>query len=161
MTASYAAALVRTVDAEAATVEDFVALLEREQEMLVKGQVDDLIELVRQKDAVAAKLATLAAQRSMLLRASGLTTDTDGTGMASWFAANPAEVRARSAWSSLLSLAGQARELNRVNGELIQVRMQHNALALETLMGSNASANLYGPDGQKTPPSGRRISDSA
>ena len=74
MTASDAAALVRTVDAEAATVEDFVALLEREQEMLVKGQVDDLIELVRQKDAVAAKLATLAAQRSMLLRASGLTT---------------------------------------------------------------------------------------
>lgn len=159
MMASDASALVTTVDSEAATVEDFVALLEREQEMLVKGRVDDLIELVRQKNTVAAKLATLAAQRSVLLRASGLTADR--AGMASWFEANPAEVRARTAWSSLLSLAGQARELNRVNGELIQDRMKHNALALEILVGSNASANLYGPDGQRSPPGGRRISDSA
>jgi flagellar biosynthesis/type III secretory pathway chaperone len=39
--------------------------------------------------------------------------------------------------------------------------MQNNAQALEVLLGSNAASNLYGPDGQSAPPSGRRISDSA
>ena len=54
--------------------------------------------------------------------------------------------RARDAWNSLMSLAGQAHEVNRANGELIQIRMQHNAQALEALLGSNASLALYGPD---------------
>ncbi len=61
----------------------------------------------------------------------------------------------------MLSLASQARELNRVNGELIQIRMQYNAQALEALLGGNGSLALYGPDGQNAAPSARRISDRA
>jgi flagella synthesis protein FlgN len=78
-----------------------------------------------------------------------------------WCAAHPGGDAARDLCSSLLSLASRARELNRVNGELIQLRMQHNALALEALMGASGTLALYGPDGQSTPPSGRRISDRA
>jgi flagella synthesis protein FlgN len=154
------AELAQTVDSEIAAAQCFLAFLEREQQMLVKGEVDDLLDLVRQKNKVAAELATLAARRSRLLAASGVASD--GAGIAAWFAAHPEETGTRDAWSSLLAVAAQARELNRVNGELIQERLQSNAQALEALLGSNAAAgNLYGPDGQSAPPSTRRISDSA
>ena len=43
----------------------------------------------------------------------------------------------------------------------IQMRLQHNAQALEALLGTHNALGLYGPDGQNTLPSGPRISDSA
>lgn len=153
------AGFAQTVDSEIVAAQAFVALLEREQQMLIKGEVDDLLDLVREKNSVATQLATLAAKRNRLLAASGH--DSDRAGVAAWFAAHPDETGARNTWSSLLAVAGQARELNRVNGELIQERMQRNAQALEVLLGSHAAANLYGPDGQSAPPSARRINDSA
>jgi len=39
--------------------------------------------------------------------------------------------------------------------------MQHNALALEALLGTTNSLGLYGSDGQSSLPSGHRISDRA
>lgn len=151
--------LRKTVESEVVAVQSFVALLEREQEILIKGEIDDLFELVRQKDGLAEQLAALAGQRQRLLATSGLTSDR--AGMAAWFAAHPDETPARTAWSGLLAIAGRARELNRVNGELISNRLKNNTMALETLLGSNAAGNLYGPDGQSAPPSSQRISDSA
>lgn len=150
---------VPIIEAEVAAVRRFVVLLGLEQEMLIKGEVGTLIALVGEKNGLAAELTALAARRSESLAAAGLTLDR--AGMAAWFAAHPKETHARAIWSSLLSLASQARELNRSNGELIQMRMQHNALALETLLGTSTSLSLYGPDGQSTPPSGRCITDSA
>jgi flagellar biosynthesis/type III secretory pathway chaperone len=48
-----------------------------------------------------------------------------------------------------------------VNGELIKVRMQHNANALEALLGAARPLKLYGPDGQTTPHGPGRINDAA
>lgn len=157
--ASASSAFLQTLEAEVAAVQGFVTLLEREQQMLVKGEVDDLIDLVAQKNAIAAELAGLAARRKQLLAADGLANDR--AGVVAWLEAQPPEERAGTVWSSLLTVAREARELNRANGELIQVRMQNNAQALEILLSSNTAAGLYGPDGQSTPASGRRISDSA
>lgn len=149
----------QTVEAEVTAIQRFVGLLEVEQEMLVKGEIDELMELVREKNGVIARLAALAAERSRCLAAEGLAADR--AGVSAWFEAHPGETAARTIWASLLSLASRARELNRVNGELIQLRMQHNAQALEALTHTNSALGLYGPDGQNTPASSRRISDSA
>jgi flagella synthesis protein FlgN len=154
-----AAEFLPTVAAEVAIVQVFVELLEREQQMLVKGEVNDLLALVGQKNALAAQLAGLAAQRGTWLAAEGRAADRSG--VTAWLADHPSESDAGAAWSLLLSLASQARELNRVNGALIQLRMHHNAQALEVLLGGNGALALYGPDGQNAAPSGRRISDRA
>jgi len=151
--------LVHAVEAEVTAVQRFLALLEREQDLLVKGEVDELIDLARQKNELAAQITALGSRRTEALAAAGLPADRPG--IDAWLAVHPSETRARDAWNLLMSLAGQAHEVNRANGELIQIRMQHNAQALEALLGSNASLTLYGPDGQNTPTSGRRISDSA
>lgn len=150
---------LKTVEAEVAVIQHFVGVLEVEQAMLVKGEVDELLALVFEKNRVIARLGTLADERGRLLSAEGLAADR--AGISEWFEGRPGETAALTAWTSLLSLASQARELNRVNGELIQLRMQHNALALEALTQTSGALALYGPDGQNTPTSGRRISDSA
>ena len=147
------------VEAEVAAVRRFVGLLEREQNILSHGDVDQLLEFLPEKNGLTAELTALANQRSQALTAEGLTADP--AGVAAWFAAHPMATSARAAWSLLLPLARQAHELNRVNGQLIQLRMQHNTQALEALLGSTNALGLYGPNGQNTPASRNRISDNA
>ena len=151
--------LLPTMEAEVAALKKFVVLLERERQLLATGETDGLHNLVSEKNGLAVQLTTLGARRGEFLVASGLSAD--HAGIHAWLDAHPAADRARSTWRLLLSLATQARELNTANGDLIQIRMQQNALALDALLGATASLRLYGPDGQSAPLGGRRISDCA
>ena len=150
-------AFLPTIEAEVSALQGFVALLESEQGMLGQGRTDDLLALVERKNQLAATLANLADRRNQELVAAGLAADR--AGMAALLAMQPDADGARALWSSLLTLAARARELNRVNGELIGLRMQHNTQALQTLLGT--PLGLYGPDGQNTRIGGHRISDCA
>ena len=151
-------ALARTVVAEAQTVEQFVELLKLEQGSLSRGDTDALAGHAEQKMAFAARLNEVAAQRNAALTSLGFAADRSG--VEAWCAKHPAEEIAAKAWATVLTLAGEARELNRLNGELIRLRMQYNAKALEALRGGASSLDLYGPDGQATTPGRQRINHS-
>lgn len=153
------AALTQIVEAEAETAGRFVELLQREGEALNSADIDSLDTLVARKNDLAAELSSLAEQRNTLLAKSGFSNDRSG--IEAWLGAHPASKSVRKTWSRLLALAGEARELNRLNGELIQLRMQHNSQALEILLGASRQTNLYGPDGQSAPQNNRRINDAA
>ena len=150
--------LRQTVVAEAQTVQRFVDLLKLEQSSLSRGDTDALPAYAEQKIALAAVLNDFAAQRNAALGVLGF--NADRAGIEAWCAKHPDEEIAAKAWATVLSLAGEARELNRVNGELIHLRMQFNAKALEALRGGATSLDLYGPDGQATTPGRRRINHS-
>jgi flagella synthesis protein FlgN len=152
------AALAQTVVAEAQTVERFVELLKLEQGSLSRGDTDSLPGHAEQKMKFAARLNELAAQRNAALACLGYAADRSG--IEAWCAKHPAEEIAAKAWVSVIALAGEARELNRLNGELIRLRMQYNAKALEALRGGASSLDLYGPDGQATTPGRQRINHS-
>ena len=144
--------------AEAQTVEEFVDLLKLEQSSLSRGDTDKLPKYAEQKLEFAARLNELAAQRNAALAALGL--GSDRAGADAWCAKHPEEEPATRAWATVLALAGEARELNRLNGELIRLRMQYNVKALEALRGGARSLDLYGPDGQATLPGRQRINHS-
>jgi flagella synthesis protein FlgN len=150
---------LRTVEAEASTVSRFVDLLKNEQKMLTNGDVDGLAPIIQQKNTVANELTLLAKQRNTSLATQGLGPDRNG--IEAWCATHPASTKVGAAWSRVLALATEARELNRVNGELIKIRMQHNTQALESLLGASQSLSLYGPDGQAASSGSRRINDAA
>ena len=152
------ATLRQTMVAEAQTVERFVDLLKLEQSSLSHGDTDALPAYAEQKIALAALLNDFAAQRNATLALLGF--NADRAGVEAWCLKNPEEDMAAKAWATVLALAGEARELNRVNGELIRLRMQYNAKALEALRGGASSLDLYGPDGQATAPGRRRINHS-
>jgi flagella synthesis protein FlgN len=150
--------VLQTIAEETTAVRQFVDLLKLEQTSLSNGSTDDLLDFAEQKSKLATQLNKFAAQRSALLVAQGFSADR--TGVDAWCASYSSKEEAGASWSGLLSLAAEARELNRLNGELIQMRMQYNANALEALRGGKNALDLYGPDGQSTSPGHRRINDA-
>jgi flagella synthesis protein FlgN len=152
------AVFLQSLAAEAEAVSQFVGLLKLEQTALTKGSTEALPDLAERKGKLAVQLGGIAAQRNAALATQGL--GADRAGVAAWCAKHPGEKKAGKTWATILALAGEARELIRLNGELITIRMQYNSKALEALRGGNASLDLYGPDGQATGPGSRRINDA-
>lgn len=153
--------LAETIKAESALIERFVALLHEEQEALSSGNIGELPTLSQKKETFATELNALSGLRNEQLTALGFAEGR--AGMDAWRAANPEKKAIVGAWDKTLSLAAEARELNRVNGELIRLRMEHNSKALDILVRSRDSLALYGPDGLSTSPEkdgDRRINDA-
>ena len=144
--------------AEAEAVQQFAELLKLEQTSLSSGNTDELPAFAEHKVNLAFHMNTLSAQRNASLATQGF--DADRAGVEAWCAKYPNEKDVATAWSRILSLAGEARELNRLNGELIQIRMQYNTKALEALQRGKNSLALYGPDGQSTTTGNTRINDA-
>ena len=148
------AALLRD---EIAAVQRFVQLLQTEQGFLQTGATDELTRCTGQKSVLAEGLVRLATARNEKLRAAGHGTDNDG--LKQWAGVQgqaAAELHQR-----LLELAREARELNRLNGQLIAMRLSHTHAALAALSPERAASSLYGRDGQTNARTGYRIIDSA
>lgn len=147
--AGFAVALQLERDA----VKAFVAILQREQEALVEGEIERLEALGSCKAQTARQLADLAERRNRCLVSQGLTPDREG--MEAWLA-NGSGAKAAAAWRDLLRQMQAARQLNRTNGEMIAARLRHNQQALAALQDAAGAASLYGPQGQTFVSSGGR-----
>ena len=143
------------VTAEAELIARFVALLEAEQTALTQGNVDELARLSAEKEPLAADLQRLGRQRNDHLVSLMLSADRQVK--SAWAAGKP---DASSTWEKTLALAARARDINRLNGELIQMRLQYNSRLLEILQRNTAALDLYGPDGKTSGPGGQRIDDA-
>ena len=80
--------------------------------------------------------------------------------MQAWCDEHQQEKASREWWPAVVAGAREAMRLNRLNGELIRIRLQYNERALEALRRGDSSLNLYGPDGQSTARSGVRLDDA-
>ncbi len=147
--------VAQALQEEVAEIQRFTDLLKLEQAALSSGNTDELLEFANKKDESAARINHLAEQRNALLAAQGFAPDRPG--IEAWCAQNPKETSATTAWGTILTLAREAKELNRLNGELIQLRLQFNSKALEALRGGQTALDLYGPDGQSKTHEHRRI----
>ena len=85
----------------------------------------------------------------------------DRAGIETWLQQHPQETPVAASWAAIMTQAAEARELNRLNGELIELHLQHNARALNALRGGEDSLDLYGPDGQSRTSGSTRINASA
>lgn len=140
--------------AELALLREFAGVLTREQEALVRGELDLLMPLAEDKGRLATALAELAVQRNQILATQGLAKDKPG--IDAWLSAHPTVPEAQQDWQDLLALAAQARSQNELNGKLIMTRMQQNQRALAALNAASTQTMLYGPDGQVHQASGSR-----
>jgi flagella synthesis protein FlgN len=138
---------ITTVPQEQQHVSALIALMKQEQQLLVAADADGLAQLTPQKNALLQALAELSAQRHAALVAAGC--DGSEAGMEPWLAVG-GNLDARSQWEQLLGLAREAKELNRVNGMLINKQLAHNQGVLNALrMPAGAEAGgVYGASGQ-------------
>jgi flagella synthesis protein FlgN len=135
-----------TLAGEQQLLDALVDLLKQEQALLVAANADALAALTPQKSKQVQELAALSAERHRLLGAAGFAAAE--AGMGPWLDAH-GDPDARAAWERVLELTRAAKELNRLNGVLINKQLAHNQQVLAALQPAGApAAAVYGPGGQ-------------
>ncbi len=129
---------------EAAAMHALLAVLEREQACLARGDADGCAALLDEKAAQVATLSSLATQRHRQLAALGFPADEHG--MTAWL--RSAKAGGTAPWDALMAVTRDAHELNRVNGVLLAQLSARNRQALDALGMRAPGPGLYGAGGQ-------------
>ncbi len=153
---AFPARLARLIADERRGMPGFVALLQREEALLVASQIDALATLADEKTALYRALQRLSDERIVMFSRLGAKVSNENIRIV---LANAPEALA--AWDEVVALAGEAKERNRVNGQLITERLQNNQQALSTLLAAAEHPQIYGPDGQSRPTAASRNFGSA
>ena len=144
------------VEAELLQLGEFLALLDREEAVLIKGDTDALLAIANEKNERYRQLQRLTDERSRLLGRAALTSA--DAAMRTLFGNLP---RVLVRWDELVSAARQARDRNALNGKLILERMAGNQAALSILLSAANHPQLYDADGLSNPTGGGRMLGSA
>ncbi len=137
-----------TLATEQQHVSDLIALMKQEQQCLVTADADALAGLTPRKTQLVQELAMLSKRRHAALAAAGR--EAGEAGMEPWLAAAD-NAQARKEWERLLELTREAKELNRVNGMLINKQLAHTQGMLGALRapaGAAGAGAMYGASGQ-------------
>jgi flagellar biosynthesis protein FlgN len=139
-----------TLHDEQQLVSSLLDLMKQEQQCLIGADIDGLNAITPRKAELMNELAVLANQRHQALTAAGFAAEE--TGMQEWVA-QAANRGAGAAWEQLLQLTREAKEVNRLNGTLINKQMTHNQNLINAMrQPANAGdAAVYGPTGQTAP----------
>ena len=148
--------LALLIEAEAMQLGEFLALLEREEGMLVNGDTDALLGIAKIKNERYRELQRLHDERARLL--GGMGHSVSDASIRSICTGLP---RVLARWDEVLELDRSARARNEINGKLILERMAHNQAALSVLLAAADQAPLYDADGHTRAVGGGRILGSA
>ena len=144
-----------TLQDELKLINCLIDLMKQEQQFLVAANTDDLETLTPLKTGLIEQLSMLATQRHQRLAADGCVGSE--AGMKAWLErmGNPG---ASASWQLLLDGTREAKELNLVNGMLINKQMTNNLTLINAMRTPAGAADtaFYGPSGQTTSMSGKR-----
>lgn len=141
------AALQSCLEQETSQMKAFLQLLQEEAKALEDGATDNaLAATTAHKNELADALTELAIQRNDLLKALGF--ESDGPGLSAAVAAHPSLAPMR---QQLLEITAEARSQNEANGRIIEVFLEHNQRALETLRRLAGIGDLYDASGRTRP----------
>lgn len=141
---------------ERSGMQKFVALLQQEEALLIAGKIDALTSLAEEKTSLYRALQRLSDDRTMMFARAGARVSNENIRLA--LGSLP---EALATWDEVIALASEAKERNRVNGQLIIERLQNNQQALTTLLAAAEHPQIYGQDGQSRPTSASRHLGSA
>ncbi|MFL6659864.1 MAG: flagella synthesis protein FlgN [Massilia sp.] len=144
-----------TLQDEIKTIICLIDLMKQEQQFLVAANSDGLATLTPLKNQLVEHMTLLGQQRHANLERAGCAASEPG--MTSWLLGIKDTAIAAS-WQTLLGHTREAKELNRVNGMLINKQLTQNQTlinAMRTPAGA-ADTGFYGPSGQATPVSSKR-----
>lgn len=144
-----------TLSDEITLLNSLIGLMKQEQAFLVSADTDGLNSLMQQKTLWIDDMGKLAARRHQQLAAAGFEAADSGMPAA---LAGARDGAAAAHWQQLLDLAREAKELNRLNGMLINKQMSHNQGLIDAMRvpAGAADTGFYGPSGQATVATGTR-----
>ncbi|WP_338848428.1 flagellar protein FlgN [Massilia sp. W12] len=144
------------MQAERAVMADLLETLQQEQNSLIAADVEQLLQLTEQKNQLVQRASALSQQRLNALAAAGFAQEE--ANMAAWLT-RLGRSELQQSWHSLLDLTRQAKEINRLNGMLINRQLANTQNALQALQPPSAATpaqHLYGPSGHSTLSQGSR-----
>lgn len=148
--------LATLIDNEAALLRAFLALLEREETLLIAGEADALLALTQEKSQRHQQLQRVHNDRALLL--GRLQRPNDEASIRELCRPLPDTL---ACWDEIRELARNAQHRNESNGKLIVERMQHNQSALTVLLTAAGQPPLYNAAGMTRPRSSGRHLGSA
>lgn len=148
--------LVQLIDSEAVLLRGFVALLEREEALLLAGDADSLLVLTREKTERFHQLQRIHNDRALLL--GKLRRPNTDAAIREVCQPLPDTIRR---WDEIHALARDAQARNELNGKLISERLQHNQAAMSILLDAARKPQLYDSAGIARPSGGGRHLGSA
>ena len=125
-------------------ITELVDVLKQEQAHLVAANVAGLTDVTPAKTTLVQRMTVLASQRHRALGAAGFIAGE--AGMEAWLTRSGGD-EARALWLGLLDKTRAAKELNRVNGLLINRHMGYTQGALDALRPKVKANSVYGPSG--------------
>lgn len=126
---------------------ELLEVMKQEQTQLLEADIDKLDALTAEKSRIVAQMSELASCRHRALQAEGF--DPCEQSMPAWLEKN-ADASAKETWEEVLNIARSAKEINRVNGMLINKHMLRTQSAIKALHMPPPGGNFYGPNGQST-----------
>lgn len=147
------------LEQEILLVSQFIELLHQEQSCLKQADPELLGQISLDKEPLIKSLNELESKR---IRSVGNTGDlSNQASMANWLAQNSKNKSATVHWEKLLKLASEAKVLNTLNNQLVQLHLAKTNAALSILTSQPESRLLYGSNGHAAHATGSRIVDSA
>jgi flagella synthesis protein FlgN len=125
-------------------INELMFLLSREQVSLVDADIDAVEALLDEKSVLLQRISASAQLRYQALSKDGFQANENG--MKSWVDAHT-DTKQSLLWQDFQYTLEQAKELNRVNGQLINKHFNRNQQFLNQLQGKSSN-NMYGPNGQ-------------
>ncbi|QVL42164.1 MAG: flagellar protein FlgN [Alcanivorax sp.] len=135
--------LAEHLERHRARLDVLIGLLDEERQLLRNGGVDGdgLARVAQAKQEQFQALERFETQRRQVQRRLGYDDDRAGDARAA------ADAGCAGLWESIRERADQVARLNRTNGLLIGIRLEHNQRMLNFIEEA-AGKGLYGPDGQ-------------
>ncbi len=132
-------------DKDAALVSSLLSDLQEEQTALVSADLDMIERMIDKRVELLQELGAAASSRYDALAAAGF--EPNEQGMSAWLEQQSNQMLDK-AWVTFQQQLARAKELNRLNGILINKHFQRNQEKLDALNGKSAAPQFYGKNGQ-------------
>lgn len=126
-------------------VNELAFLLSREQVSLINADIDAIESLLDEKNVLLQAINQSVQVRYQALSDAGYQPNENG--MEAWVEKS-ASVRYIQLWRDFQKTLEQAKELNRLNGQLVNKHFNRNQQFLQHLKGDFANGEVYGRNGQ-------------
>lgn len=132
-------------DKDAALVSSLLNDLQEEQTALISADLDMIERMIDKRVELLQELGAAASSRYDALAAAGF--EPNEQGMSAWLQQQSSQMLDK-AWITFQQQLARAKELNRLNGILINKHFQRNQEKLDALNGKSAAPQFYGKNGQ-------------
>jgi flagella synthesis protein FlgN len=130
---------------DARLVKQLLALLEREQNSLVHNKVSEIEKLIDLKASLLQQINLVAKNRYAALQERHF--EANENGMLAWVVQQSNQV-IKDNWDAFQLTLSKAKEMNRLNGDLITKHFNRNKQMLNNLRSTFQPNNMYGKNGQ-------------